>query len=289
MPETPVSRARAATERNPGSARESSRPSALPQVKIRYYRRMRPNRVYPFVVSWKGGRGSGDPVTVRLVIGGAQVVPAEQSLDPTRSDDRATFYVTPLAKGMLRGERLEVVQDGEKVQEIRLPCKVTTQRLTWVLLLLTIIVGWWIAPAIAEPIEETAPQTEEEKLTEQVTMKLPPAKAMETRVSRHLPHVLPGVSEYLTEYVSKDVSKTVTDELESVPGRIGDVYAWLHLNQLKRVKPPGKRESHLEGFPIAETMVVVMILLTLFSWLTHLERRKARVGRPIAAARGDED
>src|SRR4051812_39329760 len=84
---------------------------------------------------------------------GAQVVPAEQTLDPANFDDRATFYVTPLAKGWLRGERLEVLQNGRKVQEIRLPCKVTTQRWTWFFLLLTIFVGWWVVPLLVEPLK----------------------------------------------------------------------------------------------------------------------------------------
>jgi hypothetical protein len=274
MPETPVSRARAATERSPSSARDSSQPSAVPQVKVNYYRRMRPNRVYPFTVSWKGGgRGSGEPVVVRLVMGGAQVVPAEQTLDPAKSGDRATFYVTPLARGWLRGERLEVVQDGRKVQEIRLPCKVTTQRLTWVLLLLTIVVAWWIAPIIVEPIKEYPPPTPQQELEGINPQHLDPAKSMAKRVSRYLPHVLPAIREHLP----KDAGKSVAEGLESVPERIGDFYMLLY------------NKEYVEGWPIAEGLIAVMVLLTLFSWFIHLERRKSRVGKPVAGGGRDED
>src|SRR5881396_2891305 len=83
------------------------------------------------------GAGATAPVTVRLVMAGAQVVPAEQTLDPGDPGDKATFYVTPLAHGGLRGERIEVVQNGRKVQELRIPCKVTSQKGTLVWLFLT--------------------------------------------------------------------------------------------------------------------------------------------------------
>src|SRR5205085_1345221 len=146
-----------------GSVRESSRsPGGTRTIQVRYYRRMRPNRVYPVVVSWQSSGRAAEPVVVRLVMAGAQVVPAEQPLAGAEADGRATFYVTPLAKGQLRGERLEVLQDGKKVQEIKLPCKVTTQRLTWFFLLLTVLVCWWVAPLFdasspQPPIREYAP------------------------------------------------------------------------------------------------------------------------------------
>jgi hypothetical protein len=267
MPETPVSRARAGIERSPSPARDASRPSAVPQVKVSYYRRMRPNRVYPFVVTWKGGaRGSGEPVTVRLVIAGAQVVPVEQTLDPAKPDDRATFNVTPLAKGWLRSERLEVVQDGRKVQEVRLPCKVTTQRMTWVLLLLTLVVAWWIVPVITEPVREYKALTEQQELTGAKPQPYTPGKSMEMRISRYLPHALPAIRQYLP----KDLGNNVAEGLESVPAYIGDFYMLIHNKQV------------VENWPIAESLLGLMILLTLLSWFTHLERRKARVGKPAA-------
>src|SRR4051794_20293229 len=146
MPESPPSRGRPAAQ--PSAA--YGRSAGSPHIQFRHYRRMRPNRVYPFVVSWReSGRGTG-PVVVRLVMAGAQVVPAEHTLDPAHPGDQVTFHVTPPARGQLRGERLEVVQDGRKVQELRLPCKVTTQRLTWFFLFLTLVVAWWVVPALTQ-------------------------------------------------------------------------------------------------------------------------------------------
>src|SRR5262249_19492101 len=106
-----------ATRRETSSEGGSGRSApGAPRIRVRYYKRMRPNKAYPVHVTWRtpasGRSASSDPVTVRLVMGGAQVVPAEQPLDLADPDAHATFYVTPLAKGWLRGERLEVVQNG---------------------------------------------------------------------------------------------------------------------------------------------------------------------------------
>jgi hypothetical protein len=107
-------------------------------------RRMKPQHVYPCTVSWKSTprKGAGGPLVVRLIMAGAQVVPAERTLDPDRPADKALFYVTPLARGSMRAEHVEVLRDGRKVQEIPLRSKVVTQRLTWSLLALTILLPW---------------------------------------------------------------------------------------------------------------------------------------------------
>ena len=52
-----------------------------------------------------------------------------------------TFYVTPLAKGWLRGERAEVIQNGRKIGKMRTSAKVNTQRKT-LLLVLTFLLPW---------------------------------------------------------------------------------------------------------------------------------------------------
>jgi hypothetical protein len=297
MPESAPSRGRTSTQRSPGPARDSSRSAGSPQVQVRYYRRMRPNKVYPFTVSWReSARGAG-PVTVRLVLAGAQVVPAEQTLDPANPDDRVTFYVTPLAKGWLRGERLELLQNGRKVQEIRLPCKVTTQRATWLFLLLTIFVGWWVVPLIVEEIREPmlprpGPGRPGLAAVREKFKDLPPdvqrmypylyylianeqeaselqfnkRQAMEIRLARNSPPVLPAIKNHLP--------KEVTRELESINGHIGDGLYILH-------------SWEADGIPIAEGLLGGLILLTLLSWLLHLERRKWRVGRPLPAAAGE--
>src|SRR6202023_3067217 len=83
-------------------------------------------------------------VTVRLIVAGAQVLPTEQIMDAAKPDVRAIFYVTPLAKGWLRHEKLEVLSHGRKVQEIPMATKVVTQRLTWFLLFCTFFMPWFI-------------------------------------------------------------------------------------------------------------------------------------------------
>jgi hypothetical protein len=132
-----------------GAARSAGRyETTLPPLVVRYMRRMKRQRVYSYEVSWKDSRrSSGSPVVVRLIVAGAQVVPSERTLDPAEPKSKAIFYVTPLArKGWLRGERLEVLHDGRKLQEIRLPSKVVSQRLTWVLLGLAIVIPWlWLS------------------------------------------------------------------------------------------------------------------------------------------------
>jgi hypothetical protein len=125
---------------SPPPARQST---SGPSLYIRYWKRMRPNKVYAVTVSL-AGRGEAAPVTLRLLMAGAQVVPAEQVLNRAKGVDRATFYVTPLARGRLRGEHVEVLQDGNKIQELRIPSKVCTQwpALRW--LFLAFFIPWLI-------------------------------------------------------------------------------------------------------------------------------------------------
>ena len=266
MPESPPSRGRTATQRSAGSAREHGRATGTPQVQVRYYRRMRPNRVYPFVVSWRGGARAAAPVTVRLVMAGAQVVPAEQVLGP--NEDRATFYVTPIAKGWMRGERLEVLQDGRKVQEIRLPGKVTTQRLTWVLLLLTIFVAWWIVPLLTVEARAAKRQTDTEIAEDAPKQYERGPTAITMHINRYLPPPLPALDQHLPD---------VARALETVPEYVGSSVYMLYDFQTHR------------GIPIAEGLLGVLILLTLLSWYTHLERRKRRVGKPLPVGGDDDD
>lgn len=108
----------------------STSAAAFPAVKVQFYRRMKPHRVYPVTVAW-GERpkplGSIKHVTIRLLGAGAQIVPSEQALDATRPDLKATFFVTPLATGWLRAQRIEVLIAGRKVQEIPLASRVVCQ------------------------------------------------------------------------------------------------------------------------------------------------------------------
>src|SRR5262245_57073851 len=95
----------------PVRSASSSGGASLPPVEVAYYRRMKLQRVYPFVVCWRRGARPtpGEKVTVRLLMAGAQVLPAEQALDAGNPNAQATFFVTPLARGWLRAQRLEIV------------------------------------------------------------------------------------------------------------------------------------------------------------------------------------
>lgn len=127
----------------------ASKPTAGPTLsplQVTFYRRMKLQKVYPVVVRWRNWEKPRSPtqkyVNVRLLLAGAQVLPNEHILDVSRPDAQATFYVTPLARGWLRAQRLEVVLNGRKVQEIPLASKVVSQRLTRWCLLLAIFVPW---------------------------------------------------------------------------------------------------------------------------------------------------
>jgi hypothetical protein len=117
----------------------------LPVLKVHFFRRMKQNRVYPVTISWGGlprPIGSNKNVTVRLLGAGAQIVPSEQVLDITRPDQKAIFFVTPLAMGWLRAQRVEVVLQGRKVQEVPIASKVVCQCWAGFWFILACVLPW---------------------------------------------------------------------------------------------------------------------------------------------------
>jgi hypothetical protein len=134
--------------RGHGPALHESGTHTHTDLRVRYYDRMKVQRVYPLTVEVTAGSnrpGAGlalDPVVVRPIIPGAQVVPAEQRLDVSRPGEQAAFHVTPLARGRYPNPRVEILQHGRPVQAIPLRVKGVTQRLTWVLLALTVLATW---------------------------------------------------------------------------------------------------------------------------------------------------
>src|SRR5262245_34068081 len=112
------------------------------QLRVRYYRRMNVQRVYPLTVEVPTLRAGQVPppvvesVVVRPVIPGALVVPVEQKLDPNRPGATAKFHVTPLALGWLPESRVEVHHPGRPVQEIPLGSRPMSMLLWLVLLVL---------------------------------------------------------------------------------------------------------------------------------------------------------
>jgi len=240
----------------------------IPPLVVRYPRRMRPQKAYAVQVSWRSkekARAGTGPYTVRLVMGGAQVVPSEQTMDPTKPGTKATFYVTSLArKGWLKGERLEVLADGEKVQEIGLPAKVTSQRKTWMLLLLTFLVPWFWMHYI--------------HVSERDYFK---GKDAWGRLVDTLENDTPLLD-----------SQEAVDFLDSTVKAIGmtenttrGAYNWVHriIVRDELFTDSGTITTHLPFW-----IGVGLFVLTLLSWWFHREKYRRKVGKPLAVAAGDE-
>src|SRR5262249_17397978 len=142
--------------------------------------------------------------TVRLLAAGAQVLPSEQPLDPTGA---AKFYLTPLARGWLAAERVEVLHEGRKIQEIPLATKVVSRRRVWILLLLTILLPWFIlaflryAPVTESIGKDRVRAGDIHRIERFVDANLPALpdvqfvqdnKELQTFYNDHLPHVIAG-------------------------------------------------------------------------------------------------
>lgn len=242
--------------------KEPARPpaeSALAPLRVSYYRRMSRQRVYAVTVGWHS-RGKAPPpagpkvgpVSVRLIMAGAQVIPSEQALNPRRPETSATFYVTPLARGWLRAERLEVIADGRKVHEVRLPTKVVSQRPTWVLLALTLLVPWFLLTYFRyDPLRDGL---------------LTPGQTLERRILENVPE-FPG-------FVGENAPQ-VASWVEEIPRQLG---AWYDVGQ-----------RHVQETPVAFYAAAVLLVLTLLSWVSRRDRRKVIRTGPLPLPRGAAD
>lgn len=224
----------------------------LPALRVRYYRQLKPQRVHTAEVYW---HGSGEPargeITVRLLAAGAQVVPAEQNLDCAKPDVKAVFYITPLARGWLRNEKLEVLANNRKVQEIPLASKVVGQKFTWFLLLCTLLVPWFITEFIKH-----SPMTETTRLAD-----------------GRLKH----------RYVAKEVEAYFSDNLPSLPKawRGGPVDTNLH-SARDWIAERYQQLVQVSGIePIAFYVACVLAALTLVSAFLHMPKRRRASGKPI--------
>jgi hypothetical protein len=230
----------------PGAVRGTER--TLSPLVVRYMRRMKRQRVYTYEVRWQDRSrrpaSSSTPVVVRLVVAGAQVVPSERTMDAKGPQERALFYVTPLARGWLRGERLEVLVDGRKVQEIPLPSKVVSQRATWALLLLTIVVPWFWSAWI--------------KQGEFTRSRDQPG----TRLEKWIEDDFPGVPDLVADKVP-----AAADFLLDIRSHLRAGLNFLHYYSFE--------------FPLVFTIAAAFLVLTALSLILHRDRRKRRVGKPI--------
>jgi hypothetical protein len=115
------------------------------QVRVRFCRRMKVQRVYRMVVELKPekgtatGAGTGESVIARPLVPGAYVQPAEQELGPKGFNSKITFSIAPLAQGGLKKARLQILHQGRILEEIRTPMRGTSQRKTLLFALLTLL------------------------------------------------------------------------------------------------------------------------------------------------------
>lgn len=300
MPEAP--KGKSTYSRGAGRDQERSENTIAP-LQVRYYRRMSSRRVYGVSVSWPKSKderrapAGTPPVTVRLLMAGAQVVPSEQTLDPADPGAKATFYVTPLAKGWLRGERLEILVGGRKVQEVALPAKVGSQRATCVLLLLALLVPWLLlsygkySPLTLSKVDvlrhELFTKTRDKGGLREIDKarilradnpgreapnvdgefgKITPGDILRERIAHELPS-MPGFID--------DSVPAVRDGLVTFRGKIGDFYD----NLLEWTSQ----------YPIAFYVFAVFLVLALISFIVNQDKRKKRASKAIPIPRSGVD
>jgi hypothetical protein len=220
------------------------------QPLVRFYRRMRRERVYPLTVSFHGGaarRGDSGAkaLTVRPLIPGAHVVPAETGLDPMGPSPQATFYVTPHAKGRLRDARVQFYQHGNLVQEIGLPMESVTRRRTWIWAILAVVLPlcllYWTR---YHPL--TGPRYSGEHV-------VPDA------------HASPG--EVLERMIRENIPTTPRYDITA---KIAHGLGWLYETACNSV----------DLYP-SFGLFLVLLFVTFLSWILHSSRRARRRGQAI--------
>lgn len=236
--------------------------NTLAPLRIVYYRRMRDRHVYTFKITWSNKEGvrppaGARPVTLRLLMAGAQVVPSEQALDPAKPDASVSFHVTPLAKGHLRGERLEVLIDDRKVQEVRLRSRVTSQRATLALLLLTFLVPWFLLHYCK--YSALLPSSSKEA---GMVMRTPGAL-----LDHRLKENVPAVPEFI-ETNAPMVATWLDDARKHFSGIYEQICLWNAV------------------YPLAFYAALILLFLTLVSWRLHAAKRKKLISKPIPLPAG---
>jgi hypothetical protein len=214
---------------------------------------MKPHRVSSVEVYWpKSAKPSarGD-ITVRLIVAGAQVLPSEQTMSAAQADARAVFYVTPLAKGWLRNQKLEILSSGRKIQEIPMATKVVSQRLTWFLLFCTFFVPWFILNEITYgPMAEISQLPDGRKVHHRV------AKEVERNIRANVPAPPAFLKDTQIESVLVDSPGYVAKGFQELVGVSGIL-------------------------PIAYFSAVAFLVLTILSALFHMPKRRTTSGKPI--------
>jgi hypothetical protein len=227
-------------------ARRPARPAerGLPALRVRFYRRMKRQRVYNAVVTWDSEfayRGPDQNVVVRLIAPGAQVVPAEAKLDPNDAADKAMFHVTPLAKGWLTGQKLEVTVNGKKVQEMVLPSKVVSHRATWICFLLMFLGPWFMHEVVGGPTIDVYAAT---------------------TANRFIADNVPETPEFIQENL-----EFVHTGLLDLRAMVADAWEVLHYMVWEE--------------PVPFYVGAAFFVLTIVFLVLRADRRKTRVGKPL--------
>jgi hypothetical protein len=278
MPEA-VTRSKASPPTQKAPVPEARRETgAGPYLAVRYWKRMRIQKVYPVLVSFSG-QGDHAPVAVRVVVAGAQVVPAEQVMDPSNPGEKATFYVTPLANGSLRGERVEVLQDGKKIQELRLPSTVTSQKGTLVWLFLAFFIPWLMLHYLEyspigyqTPLRDDGTEACDRKPWEKYKNMIYKKNSEEldpTRPSRKITDFIKDNTPDLKEYLGLDKDsgiQTFYDGVREFPEK-----TYLHLFE----------RYHDLKLPLPLILFLVLLFMAFISFLLRTEARKSVYGRPL--------
>jgi hypothetical protein len=238
---------------------------------------MRISKVYPVVVRMSG-EGEGDPITVRMVQAGAQVVPAEHTMDPGNPGEMVTFYVTPIAHGTLRGGQLEVIQGGRKIQEIRTPCRVTSQKGTLIWLFLALFIPWLLLHYLEyspigwqKPIKDDGTELYVRKPIEKYKYAKPgsPGELLPNRPSRVITDFVEDNTFDLKELgldpKTSDIAKFYEDARE-FPER-----AYLHLLE----------NYHALKMPLPLIVFLLFLFIALISFLARTQATRRVYGRPL--------
>jgi hypothetical protein len=248
---------------------------------------MRAQRVFPLIVELRkttAARESADlPPThllVRPLIPGAQVTPAELPLDPREPTPQATFYITPVARGRLAKPQIQLYNQGRLVQEISLRMRSVTQRLTWILLALTVLIPAFLLNVTKfNPLTGTVPVMVPFQGDPGLRPTLPGGAplARPPQPAEPLPPVMvkrevPGTPWDVLEHRIKESIPEIPNStiIQNVAWAVG----WAYHYALE-LEEDGDHPSFYVG--------AVLLGLTLICWLTHISSfsRALRRGKPF--------
>jgi hypothetical protein len=234
------------TRRNKGQSLSGRADSLLP-LQVRYFKVMRRGLTYPVQISWKSAeRGvAAKPVTLRLEVAGALVVPAERVMRPNDPDDETTFFVTPLSSGKLRHCVIEVRQDNAKLFEMPLKARVGTRWFTLFLIVMAFLVPWLLVNYCKTPFQID---------------KLGPKDSLKVLIEGNTPE-LDELAEKLPE--SMPIKVWVRDGTEHVATWYAQLHEWCN------------------EYPIALYTALGFLVLALFSAWRNRPKRKWRTSEPI--------